>query len=88
MFEQFRISQKIGLMFRPGTAIPDDIKTWAISQLHSNSPALGIRTRDAEVKSWPQSMQPDLEERSIHFRLLQGGLIKNREIIDEKKERH
>ena len=87
MFEQFRISQKIGLMFRPGTAIPDDIKTWAISQLHSNSPALGIRTRDAKVKSWPQSMQPDLEERAIHFRLLQGGLLKNREIIDEKKRK-
>jgi len=88
MNEQFRVAQKIGLMFRPGTDIPKDIKTWAISQLHSNSPDLGIRTRDAEVKSWPQSMQPDLEERSIHFRLLQGGLIKNREIIDEKKERH
>ena len=87
MNEQFRVAQKIGLMFRPGTAIPDDIKTWAISQLHSNSPALGIRTRDAKVKSWPQSMQPDLEERAIHFRLLQGGLLKNREIIDEKKKK-
>ena len=42
MNEQFRVSQKIGLMFRPGSAIPDDIKTWAFSQLHSTSPALGI----------------------------------------------
>ena len=72
-------------MFRPGTAIPKDIKTWAISQLHANSPALGIRTRNAEVKPWPQPMQPDLEERARLFRLLQGGLIKNREIMNEKE---
>lgn len=74
-------------MFRPGTAIPKDIKTWAISQLHTNSPALGIRTRNAEVKPWPQPMQPDLEERARLFRLLQGGLLKNREIMNEKESR-
>ena len=76
MNEQFRVAQKIGLMFRPGTAIPDDIKTWAISQLHSNSPALGIRSISSKVETWPQSLQPDLDERAIRFRLLQGTFLK------------
>ena len=50
MIEQFRVAQKIGLMFRPGTPIPKDIKTWAISQLHANSPALGIATKTTKKK--------------------------------------
>tara|TARA_B100000767_G_C19711657_1_gene513081 strand:+ start:95 stop:220 length:126 start_codon:yes stop_codon:yes gene_type:complete len=41
MNKQFRIAQKTSLMFRPGTAIPKDIKAWAISHLHST---LGIDT--------------------------------------------
>ncbi len=74
MNQQFRVAQKIGLMFRPGTAIPDDIKTWAISQLQSNSPALGISRISSKVETWPQSLQPDLDERAKLFRLLQGTL--------------
>ncbi len=42
MNEQFRVAQKIGLMFRPGTNVPKDIKVWAFSQLHVNSPALKV----------------------------------------------
>ena len=93
MIEQFRVAQKIGLMFRPSTPIPQDIKTWAISQLHADSPALGISTKFGiqaqtasssqsnnlirrKIESWPQSMQPDLEERARIFRLLQGNYIK------------
>jgi len=85
MNEQFRVAQKIGLMFRPGAAIPDDIKTWAISQLQSNSPALGISRISSKVETWPQSLQPDLDERAIRFRLLQGTFLKNREIKIEKQ---
>ena len=56
MNEQFRVAQKVGLMFRLETEIPDDIKDWAISQLHVDSPALGISTKYGKVKSWPQSI--------------------------------
>ena len=86
MNQQFRVAQKIGLMFRPGTAIPDDIKTWAISQLQSNSPALGISRISSKVETWPQSLQPDLDERAKLFRLLQGTYIKNREIKNTKEK--
>ena len=84
MNEQFRVAQKIGLMFRPGTPIPKDIKTWAISQLHANSPALGISTKNGKVEPWPQAMQPDLEERARIFRFLQGNYIKNRESFTKR----
>ena len=73
-------------MFRPGTAVPDDIKTWAISQLQSNSPALGISRISSKVETWPQSLQPDLDERAKLFRLLQGTYIKNREIKNTKEK--
>ena len=63
MNEQFRVAQKIGLMFRPGTAIPKDIKAWAISQLHANSPALGVSGKSGEVKPYPKSLEPSLEQR-------------------------
>ena len=63
MNEQFRVAQKIGLMFRPGTAIPKDIKAWAISQLHANSPALGVSGKSGEVKPYPKSLEPSLELR-------------------------
>jgi len=76
MNEQFRVAQKLGLMFRPGSAIPEDIKTWAISQLHSTSPALGIESISSKVETWPQTLQPDLDERAKLFRLLQGTYIK------------
>ena len=42
MIEQFRVAQKLGLMFRSDTPLPDDIKSWATSQLKANSHALGI----------------------------------------------
>jgi uncharacterized protein (DUF1800 family) len=63
MNEQFRVAQKIGLMFRPGTAIPKDIKAWALSQLHANSPALGISGKLGKVKPYPKSLEPSLELR-------------------------
>ena len=64
MNEQFRVAQKIGLMFRPGTAIPDDIKAWALSQLHANSPALGISSKFGKIKTYPKSLEPSLELRA------------------------
>ena len=50
MNEQFRVAEKIGLMFRPETDLPEDIKTWAIAQLHAKSPALGIKTKSSKVE--------------------------------------
>ena len=78
MNEQFRVAQKIGLMFRPGTALPKDIKKWAISQLHADSPALGISRKTGKVELWPMSMQPDLEERARLFRLYRENRKKKR----------
>ena len=82
MNEQFRVAQKIGLMFRPGTALPKDIKKWAISQLHADSPALGISSKTGKVELWPMSMQPDLEERARLFRLY----IENKKKEEERKD--
>ena len=64
MNEQFRVAQKIGLMFHHDTPLPEDIKAWAISQLHTKSPALGIKTFNSKVAPWPKSFQPDLDERT------------------------
>jgi hypothetical protein len=80
MNEQFRVAQKIGLMFRPGTAIPKDIKAWALSQLHANSPALGISGRLGKVKPYPKSLEPSLELRVELHRKHRTA----REEIDEK----
>ena len=44
MNKHFRVAQKLGLMFLPETPVPEDINSWAISQLHAKSPALGITT--------------------------------------------
>ena len=63
MNEQFRVAQKIGLMFQPDTPIPDDIKAWTLSQLHANSPALGVSGKSGEVKPYPKSLEPSLEQR-------------------------
>ena len=82
MNEQFRVAQKVGLMFRLETEIPEDIKSWAISQLHVDSPVLGISTKYGKVKSWPQSMQPDLEERAKLWRLYRENKKKERERKD------
>jgi uncharacterized protein (DUF1800 family) len=62
--EQFRIAQKLGLMFRPDTHIPKDIKAWALSQLHANSPALGISSKFGKIKTYPKSLEPILKLRA------------------------
>jgi len=67
MNEQFRVAHKLGLMFRPETPLPDDVKNWAISQLKAKSPALGISQIGTKVKPWPQSLQPDLMARDTMF---------------------
>ena len=67
MNEQFRIAQKLGLMFRADTPLPEDLKGWAISQLHSKSPALGFkmvsRGTNTPIEEWPRKLQPNLNER-------------------------
>ena len=67
MNEQFRIAQKLGLMFRADTPLPEDLKGWAISQLHSKSPALGFkmvsRGTNTPIEEWPRKLQPSLNER-------------------------
>ena len=61
MNEQFRVAQKLGLMFRPETPLPDDIKSWSITQLKAKSPALGVSTTGAKkIQEWPDRLQPDL----------------------------
>ena len=68
MNEQFRIAQKLGLMFRPETPLPDDIKSWAISQLKAKSPALGLSTTGAKkIQEWPDRLQPDLLTRDNRY---------------------
>ena len=67
MNEQFRVAHKLGLMFRPETPLPDDVKNWAISQLKAKSPALGISQIGTKVKPWPKSLQPDLMARDTMF---------------------
>ena len=54
MNEQFRVAQKIGLMFRPEEPLPKDINAWTIKQLHAPSPAIGIETLESEPKPWPK----------------------------------
>ena len=63
MNEQFRVAHKLGLMFRPETRLPNDIKAWSISQLHAKSPALGIEKVGGKVQPWPRALQPNLEKR-------------------------
>ena len=61
MNKQFRVAQKLGLMFRPETPLPDDIKSWAKNQLKAKSPALGVSTTGAKkIQEWPDRLQPDL----------------------------
>ncbi|SVD48769.1 uncharacterized protein METZ01_LOCUS401623, partial [marine metagenome] len=71
MNEQFRVAHKLGLMFLHDTPLPEDVKAWAISQLHAKSPALGIKKiklhPKAKVIEWPKSLQPDLLTRDNMF---------------------
>ena len=71
MNEQYRIAQKLGLMFFHDNLLPEDVKAWAISQLHSKSPALGIKKLSlypkSKPKEWPKLVQPNLLERDNMF---------------------
>ena len=68
MNEQFRIAQKLGLMFRPENPLPEDIKSWAIKQLNAKSPALGVNnTRAKKIQEWPDQLQPDLITRDNYY---------------------
>jgi len=69
MNEHFRVAHKLGLMFRPDEALPRDIKSWAIKQLRAPSPVLGTETVHSEIKPWPKSLQPNLEDRAAMMRL-------------------
>lgn len=77
MNEQFRVSQKLGLMFKPDESVPKDIQSWALSQLHKKSPAIGIKSvsrvgksiTTSGVTNWPKHLQPDLEERAKRWRI-------------------
>ena len=81
MNEQFRISQKLGLMFRPEETLPVDIKSWAIKQLKVPSPVLGTETVHSEIKPWPKSLQPNLEDRAAMMRLHWENTKKRRQKI-------
>ena len=78
MKEHFRVAQKIGLMFRPEEPLPKDVKSWALKQLHSSSIALGIESVGSEVKPWPKSLQPDLDQRAAMWRLYRENVKKQR----------
>lgn len=71
MNKHFRVAQKLGLMFLPETPVPEDINSWAISQLHAKSPALGIKIAKpypkSKVKEWPKELQPNLLTRDDMF---------------------
>ena len=64
MNEQFRIAQKLGLMFRPENPLPEDIKSWAIKQLNAKSTALAVNNTQAKkIQEWPDQLQTDLLNR-------------------------
>jgi len=88
MNEQFRVAQKLGLMFLPDSPIPEDYKSWAVSQLHAKSPALGIKTARAypkpKVKEWPKELQPDLLTRDNMYHTYKD----NRERQRQKLQGH
>ena len=58
-------------MFLPDSPFPKDIKQWAIQQLQSKSPALGVKRirsyHKPEVEEWPKSLQPNLQKRDEMF---------------------
>ena len=69
MNEQFRVAQKLGLMFRHDEPLPKDIKAWAIKQLQTPSPSLGIGNIGSNIKPWPKSLQPSLDEKAVRLRI-------------------
>ena len=68
MNEQFRIAQRIGLMFRYDQDLPQDMEAWVQSQLQAPSPALGIPHAYAKVAQWPDELQPNLAKRAYMWR--------------------
>ncbi|MCP4788987.1 MAG: DUF1800 domain-containing protein [Gammaproteobacteria bacterium] len=68
MNEHFRISQKVGLLFRYDQPLPSDMQAWLKEQLQAASPALGIANRYTGVSEWPAELQPDLAKRAQHWR--------------------
>ena len=83
MIEQFRVAQKLGLMFLPDSPIPEDINSWAVSQLHSESPVLGIKVARPyprpKVKEWPKELQPDLLRRDDMFHIYKDNRERERQ---------
>ena len=69
MNEHFRVAQKLGLMFRHDEPLPKNIKAWAIKQLHASSPSLGIGNIGSDIKPWPKSLQPSLDEKAVKLRI-------------------
>jgi len=68
MNKQFRIAQRIGLMFRYDQDLPQDMEAWIQLQLQAPSPALGIANISAKVTEWPSELQPDLAKRAGMWR--------------------
>ena len=68
MKEQFRVAQKIGLMFRPDDDIPTDINSWALEQLKLKTQPVGIANKRSSVKPWPNELMPDLADRALRMR--------------------
>ena len=90
MNEQFRVAQKLGLMFRPETPLPDDIKSWSINQLHSKSPALGIKnfkTSKSNIQEWPRELQPNLKKRAEMWTLYRANREKERKKLEGQDTR-
>jgi len=67
MKEQFRVAQKIGLMFRPDDDIPTDINSWALEQLKLKTQPVGIANKRSSVKPWPNELMPDLADRVLRI---------------------
>ena len=68
MLEQYRIAQKIGLMFRHDEEVPLDMEVWVRQQLLMPSVPMGIASQYRQPEPWPATMQPDLSERARLWR--------------------
>ena len=90
MNEQFRVAHKLGLMFHHDTPLPEDVKAWAISQLHAKSPALGIKKvkhyPKAKVQEWPKLLQPDLKKRDDMFAVYKQNVRKQKRIQETSRK--
>tara|TARA_B100000787_G_C16193713_1_gene299220 strand:+ start:933 stop:2357 length:1425 start_codon:yes stop_codon:yes gene_type:complete len=86
MHIEFSVSQKLGLMFRPDDVLPQNIKSWALDQIYTPSPALGISSANSKVNKWPVSLNPELDERAFKFTQFRQ-LEKNATSKDRKANR-